>query len=166
MSKIAIFPGTFDPPTVGHLEIVTRGLKIFDKIIIALGINPQKSSLYEKERRLKWIKEIFKNNPNVSIEIYDELTVTFAKKMGADAILRGIRDTTDFEYEKKIDQINRHLFEDIETVYLVSLPENQFISSSLVREIIKWDGDFSKLVPVNVYEDIIGMKKTKINQIM
>ena len=90
MSKIAIFPGTFDPPTVGHLEIVTRGLKIFDKIIIALGINPQKSSLYEKERRLKWIKEIFKNNPNVSIEIYDELTVTFAKKMKADAILRGI----------------------------------------------------------------------------
>ena len=164
MNRIAIFPGTFDPPTVGHLEIVNRGLKIFDKIIIAIGVNPQKNSLYEKERRLKWISDMFADKPNVSAEVYNELTVTFAKKMGACAILRGIRNSLDFEYEKRIDQINHHLFEDIETVYLIPLPETQFVSSTLVREIIKWNGDFSKLVPSNIYEDIISIQKIKHNQ--
>ena len=145
--RIAIFPGSFDPFTKGHEDVVRRGLPLFDKIIISIGFNSTKKRFFELEIMQKMIKEIFKDEPTIEVQTYYELTALFAKKNNARFILRGIRNTTDFEYETPISQANKHVDSDIETVFLVTSPEYMFISSSIVRELYRYGQDVSKFVP-------------------
>ena len=159
MSKIAIFPGSFDPITVGHTDIVKRAIPLFDKIIVAIGVNSQKKSLYDLETRLSWIKQVFANDPTVEVSHYEGLTINFCKKQNAKYILRGIRSAADFEYEKTIAHLNNAMEEDIETVLILSKPELSSISSTIVREIIKGKGDIHKFVPHQIVEDVV--KKLK-----
>ena len=155
MHRIAVFPGSFDPFTIGHEMIVRRALDLFDKIIIGIGINPEKKSFFPLEQRKKWIEQIFENEPKIHVETYQMLTVDFCRKVGAKYILRGLRTSADFEYERLVGQINRQLGNnDIETVYLLTLPEHTFISSTMVREIIRFKGDVSKFVPKIIADDI------------
>jgi pantetheine-phosphate adenylyltransferase len=145
--KIALFAGTFDPFTLGHHEIVLRGLQLFDKIVIGVGINAEKKTMFDVEKRLFFIQEIYKNNPRVEVKSYTNLTIQFASEINAIAILRGIRNSIDLEYEKTIALANRHQNPNIETVFLFSLPEYSFISSTVVREMIKYKGNIEGLVP-------------------
>ncbi len=155
MQRIAVFPGSFDPFTIGHEMIVRRALDLFDKIIIGIGINPEKQSFFPLEVRKRWIERIFENEPKIQVETYQMLTVDFCRKVGAKYILRGLRTSADFEYERLVGQINRQLGNhDIETVYLLTLPEHTFISSTMVREIIRFKGDVSKFVPKIIADDI------------
>jgi len=145
--KTALFAGTFDPFTLGHHEIVLRGLQLFDKIVIGVGINAEKKTMFDIEKRLFFIQEIYKNNPRVEAKSYTNLTIQFASEINAIAILRGIRNSIDLEYEKTIALANRHQNPNIETVFLFSLPEYSFISSTVVREMIKYKGNIEGLVP-------------------
>jgi pantetheine-phosphate adenylyltransferase len=145
--KTALFAGTFDPFTLGHHEIVLRGLQLFDKIVIGVGINAEKKTMFDVEKRLFFIQEIYKNNPRVEVKSYTNLTIQFASEINAIAILRGIRNSIDLEYEKTIALANRHQNPNIETVFLFSLPEYSFISSTVVREMIKYKGNIEGLVP-------------------
>jgi len=145
--KTALFAGTFDPFTLGHHEIVLRGLQLFDKIVIGVGINAEKKTMFDIEKRLFFIQEIYKNNPRVEVKSYTNLTIQFASEINAIAILRGIRNSIDLEYEKTIALANRHQNPNIETVFLFSLPEYSFISSTVVREMIKYKGNIEGLVP-------------------
>ncbi len=153
--NIAVFPGSFDPFTLGHESIVRRALPLFDKIIIGIGENQNKKHFFPLEKRIFWIKELFKDNPKIEIEAYNSLTVEFCKKKNANFILRGLRTSADFEYERLIGQINKALLWNIETVYLLTLPEHTHISSSMVREIIKFKGDVHKFVPALIADDIM-----------
>ena len=153
--KIAVFPGSFDPFTLGHESIVRRALGLFDKIIIAIGVNEYKKGFFSVNQRQQWIAEIFKDEPKVEVEVYYSLTVQFCRKVGAKYILRGLRTSADFEYERLIGQINKDLQWDIETVYLLTLPEHTHISSSMVKEIIKYKGDVSKFLPPNIAKEIM-----------
>jgi pantetheine-phosphate adenylyltransferase len=145
MSKrIALFPGSF---TKGHEDIVLRGLELFDEIIIAVGFNSQKNARYFPiEKMLAYIEQTFKNHP-VKVITYSELTAGLAKKYGAGFLLRGLRNTTDFEYENSISQVNRELNADLESVFLITTPSLAWISSSIVREVHRYDGDVSKFLP-------------------
>ncbi len=145
--RIAIFPGSFDPFTKGHEDVVRRGLPLFDKIIISIGFNSEKKRFFPLETMEKMIQETFKDEDNIEIKVYSELTALFAKKNGARFILRGIRNTTDFEYETPISQANKHVDSDIETVFLITSPQYTFISSSIVRELYRYGQDVSKFVP-------------------
>ena len=146
--KIALFPGSFDPFTKGHEDIVKRGLQLFDEIIIALGYNSGKSSRYFPiEKMVALISETFRNYPNVRVSMYSELTAEFARKHGAKFLLRGIRNTTDYEYENSISQINRKLYQDLESVFLITTPQYAWISSSIIREVHKYGGDVSDFLP-------------------
>jgi len=147
MSKIAAFPGSFDPFTVGHQSIVLRALPLFDKIVIGIGRNTSKDGYFALEKRIAWIQNSFAGNEKVLVEIYDGLTVDFCKRIGAKFILRGLRTSADFEYERAIGQINRAMNPEIENVYLLTLPEHTAISSTIVREIAKHGGDVSQFVP-------------------
>lgn len=149
MSKrIALFPGSFDPFTKGHEDIVLRGLQLFDEIIIAVGYNSQKSTRYfDIDSMITNIAATFKNYPNISIAKYSELTAEFARKNGAKFLLRGLRNTTDFEYENSISQINRNLYNDMESVFLITTPKLAWISSSIIREVHKYGGDVSEFLP-------------------
>jgi len=144
--KTALFPGSFDPFSIGHKNIVERGLCLFDKIIIGIGRNIKKKSLYTEEERQKQIELIFINSPQISVKIYDTLTVDFAKEVGAEFILRGVRTTQDFEYEQKIAEANR-ILTGIETVVLFAEPEKKEISSSLIRELKAFGKDVSDYLP-------------------
>lgn len=145
--KTAVFAGSFDPFTLGHYEIVNRGLQLFDKIIIGIGVNAEKKTMFDTEKRLFFIQETYKNESRVEVKTYSNLTIQFAADVGACAILRGIRNSIDLEYEKTIALANRHQNPDIETVFLFSLPEYSFISSTVVREMIKYKGNLQGLVP-------------------
>ncbi|MEO7174604.1 MAG: pantetheine-phosphate adenylyltransferase [Saprospiraceae bacterium] len=146
--KVAIFPGSFDPITVGHEDIVKRALGIFDQIIIAVGINNQKSTLFSLEQRISWLKETFREFPNVKVDYFEGLTAHYAAKIGAKYLLRGLRNASDFDYEKTISQMNHIVgLGQIETVFLISQPEFSHISSTIVREIIKGNADVSPFVP-------------------
>lgn len=146
--KIALFPGSFDPFTKGHHDVVMRGLKMFDKIIIAIGHNPTKNSRYfEIIQMIKYIEKSFENNDRISVITYHELTAELAKKYSANFLLRGLRNTTDFEYENSISQVNRYLNNELETVFLITSPKVAWISSSIVREVHKHNGDISKFLP-------------------
>lgn len=145
--KTAVFVGMFDPFTLGHYEIVNRGLQLFDKIIIGIGVNSEKKTMFDIEKRLFFIREIYKQKSEIEIMPYSGLTIQFAAEMQATAILRGIRNTIDLEYEKTIALANRHQNPEIETVFLFSLPEYSFISSTVVREMIKHKGNIQGLVP-------------------
>lgn len=159
MTKIAVFPGSFDPITVGHADIVERALPLFDKIIVAVGVNTQKKYLYSLERRMTWLEEVFKDEPKIKIASYEGLTINFCKQEEARYILRGIRSAADFEYEKTIAHLNHAMDEDLETILILSKPELSSISSTIVREIIKGNGDVSKFVPKEI---IASLKETAI----
>jgi pantetheine-phosphate adenylyltransferase len=146
--KIALFPGSFDPFTRGHEDIVKRGLTLFDEIIVSIGYNSQKSNRYFPiEKMVKHIEATFKNYPNVSVLTYAELTAEFARKHGAKFLLRGIRNTTDYEYENSISQVNRKLYHDLESVFLITSPQFAWISSSIIREVHRYGGDVSDFLP-------------------
>jgi pantetheine-phosphate adenylyltransferase len=145
--RIAVFPGTFDPFTIGHLSLIDRGLQLVDEIIIAIGVNPNKKTFYSLEQRIETISKLFEHNPKVSVHPYEGLTVDFAKQVGAQFILRGIRSVNDFEYEKNIADVNRQL-SGIETFVLFTEPVHTHISSSIVRELLSYGKDVSEFVPV------------------
>tara|TARA_B100001059_G_C17750697_1_gene536984 strand:+ start:121 stop:573 length:453 start_codon:yes stop_codon:yes gene_type:complete len=147
--KKAIFPGSFDPITLGHVDIINRGVTLFDEIIVAVGENSSKDYMFSLEQRINFIKVKFKNNPKVRVMNYSGLTVDFCKEIGVDFIMRGLRNPADFEFEKDIALTNRHLSK-LETIFLLTSSQTSFISSSIVREIIKHGGDFKKLVPNSV----------------
>jgi len=151
MKRIALFPGSFDPFTKGHEDIVLRGLALFDEIIIAIGYNSQKQNRYFDIAFMeKKIKETFVTMPEVSVVVYSELTAQLASKYDAQFILRGLRNTTDFEYENSISQVNRDLNDHLETVFLITSPEWAAVNSSIIREVHKYNGDVSKYLPYHL----------------
>jgi pantetheine-phosphate adenylyltransferase len=147
MEKTAIFPGSFDPFTVGHESIVMRALPLFDKIIIAIGHNINKEYYFSLEKRAEWIKKIFKGNSKVEIKTYKGLTVDFCKQVNARYILRGLRTSSDFEYERAVGQMNKAMYPEIETVFLLTMPQHTAINSTIVRDIIRYGGDASLFLP-------------------
>jgi pantetheine-phosphate adenylyltransferase len=148
MKRIAIFPGSFDPFTKGHEDIVLRGLSLFDEIVIAIGYNSTKSKRYfEIDFMIKKIRETFQSYPAISVQTFSELTAEFAKKNNARYLLRGLRNTTDFEYENSISQVNRLLNTELESVFLITSPKFAAISSSIIREVHGYKGDVSQLIP-------------------
>jgi pantetheine-phosphate adenylyltransferase len=152
--KICVFPGSFDPITSGHADIVQRALPLFDKIIIAIGTNSQKNSLFSVEQRKQWIRDVFEHEPKVEIGIFEKLTADFCKKVEAKWILRGLRNASDFDYEKTISQLNFIVGNGVETMFLISQPQFSHISSTIVREIIKGEGDASPFLPsqIKIYQ--------------
>ena len=144
--KTAIFPGSFDPITLGHKDIIEKSLNIFDSVIIGIGQNSEKKYMFSAERRKQFVEETFKSINNIEVKIYDELTVDFCKKNNADFIIRGLRNVSDFEFEKNIALTNRKLG-GIETVFLLTSAKNSFISSGIVRDLIKNNGDYSLFIP-------------------
>lgn len=155
MNRIAVFPGSFDPVTLGHIEIIERALPMFDKIIIALGKNSQKKNYFELEQRMNWLQEIYLHEEKVDIHSYEGLTTEFCRQHKAQFILRGLRNTNDYEYEKVIAQTNRNMAPEIETVFLLSNPVYAHISSTIVKEIIRHKGDISEMVPMVVNRDAL-----------
>jgi pantetheine-phosphate adenylyltransferase len=139
----AIFPGSFDPITLGHVDIINRGVTLFDEVIIAIGENSSKNYMFSLEERIAFIETTFKDNPKVSVVSYSGLTIDFCKAIGVEFILRGLRNPADFEFEKAIAHTNRHL-STLETVFLLTSAQTSFISSSIVREIIRYDGNYKK----------------------
>ena len=155
MKKIAIFPGSFDPFTKGHEDIVLRGLQVFDEIVIAVGHNANKKRFFPIKRMLSCIEKAFENEPRIQVELYNELTVKFAEKHDAKFILRGLRNTTDFEYENAISQANRYVAEDIETFFLITSPKYAYISSSIIREMYKYGQSMEGFLPYDI-KDLEG----------
>ena len=147
--KRAIFPGSFDPITLGHCDIINRGVALFDEVIVAIGENSSKQYMFSIEERKGFIEKTFKNNPKIKVMTYSGLTSDFCKEIEANFILRGLRNPTDFEFEKAIAHTNRKVGE-IETIFLLASVETSFISSSIVREIIHFKGAYENLVPTNV----------------
>lgn len=146
--RIALFPGSFDPFTKGHEDIVLRGLQLFDEIIIAIGYNSQKSNRYfQIDSMVESISDTFAKYPNIKIVKFSELTAEFARKNGARFLLRGLRNTTDFEYENSISQVNRKLNSEMESVFLITTPHLAWISSSIIREVHRYGGDVSEFLP-------------------
>lgn len=147
MNKVALFPGSFDPFTRGHEDIVLRSLKIFDEVIITVGHNSKKTRYFDINMMLKCIESAFTGTDNVKVIVYDELTAELAKKCDANYLVRGLRNTTDFEYENGISQVNKYLNAEIETIFLITSPELAPISSSIIREVHKYGGDVSAFLP-------------------
>jgi pantetheine-phosphate adenylyltransferase len=148
--KIAVFPGSFDPITTGHVDLVYRALTIFDEIVIAIGVNSQKQTLFSVEDRKLWIENVFADEPRVTVDVFQGLTVHYCKKVDAHFLLRGLRNASDFDYEKTISQLNHIVGEDVETLFLISKPEFSHISSTIVREIIKGGGNAKPFLPEGV----------------
>jgi len=148
--KIAVFPGSFDPITVGHESIIRRALPLFDKIIVVVGINTDKKSMFSMEQRIVWIQETFSDCPTIEIASHSGLTVDFCKKVGANYILRGLRTSADFEFERSIGQTNKSLVPEIDTVFMLTLPEHTFINSSIVRDVFRNGGDVSNFIPSKI----------------
>ena len=141
MEKIAVFPGSFDPITVGHVDIVMRALPFFDKIIVAVGVNDQKKALFPLPDRLKWLDQVFRDEPKIEIGSFENLTAHYCSRIGAKYLIRGLRNASDFDYEKTISQLNHIVGNGLETIFLISQPAFSHISSTIVREIIKGGGD-------------------------
>ena len=144
--KRAIFPGSFDPITLGHYDIIKRGVKLFDEIIVAIGVNADKKYMFSLKERQQFIERTFSDEPKVKVLTYSGLTVDFCKEIGVEFILRGLRNPADFEFEKAIAHTNRNLAP-IETIFLLTSAETSFIASSIVRDVIRNNGNFTKLVP-------------------
>jgi pantetheine-phosphate adenylyltransferase len=155
MNRICLFPGTFDPVTLGHTDIIDRALPLFDKLFIGIGRNTNKQPMFSELQRLDWLKEIYKNNDKVEAIVYDGLTVDCCKQVGANFILRGIRYVNDFEYEKAIADMNRSIAVNIETIFLTCLPQYTSVASTLVRDVLKNGGDVSKFLPDAVNHTIL-----------
>ena len=147
--KRAIFPGSFDPITLGHYDIIKRGVTLFDEVIVAIGVNASKKYMFSIEERMKFIKEAFKDEPKITVVSYEGLTVDFCQKHNVEFILRGLRNPADFEFEKAIAHTNRDLAP-IETVFLLTAASTSYIASSIVRDVIRNNGDYTKLVPKSV----------------
>ena len=154
MERICLFPGTFDPITLGHVDVIRRAMPLFDKIIVAVGINAGKSPMFSPEQRIKWIDEIFHDESGISSAMYEGLTVNFCRKVGAGYILRGIRYVSDFEYEKTIADANRTLDPGIETFFLTCEPKYTSVASTIVRDIIRNGGDAPLFLPTPVAKSI------------
>ncbi|MCD6062910.1 MAG: coaD [Flavipsychrobacter sp.] len=150
MQRICLFPGTFDPITKGHVDVIQRSVGLFDKLVIGIGSNSSKQPMFSVEQRCNWIREIFKNEPRIEVSGYEGLTIDYCRKVNAKYILRGIRYVSDFEYEKAIADMNRMLDPDIETIFLTCSPEYSTISSTLVRDVIRNKGNVSLFVPKEV----------------
>ncbi len=150
MQRICLFPGTFDPITLGHMDVIGRAINLFDKLIIGVGINSSKQPMFTVEQRTGWIKEIYKNEPRIEVTGYGGLTIDYCHTVGAQFILRGIRYISDFEYEKAIADMNRMLAPDIETIFLTCSPTYSTISSTLVRDVIRNGGNASMFMPEEV----------------
>ena len=147
--KRAVFPGSFDPITIGHLDIVNRGLKVFDEIIIGIGENTDKKYMFSSDQRAEYVKTVFKKNNNVTVKTYSGLTVDFCKKNNIEFMIRGLRNPADFEFEKSIALTNREMT-GIETIFFLTSPENSFISSSIVRDLIRNKGDYKLFIPKGI----------------
>ena len=152
--RICLFPGTFDPVTLGHTDIIDRALPLFDKVVIGIGRNVNKEPMFSDEQRLEWLNEIYADNKKVESILYEGLTVECCKKVGASFILRGIRYVNDFEYEKAIADMNRSLTGNIETVFLTCLPQFTSVASTLVRDVLRNGGDVSAFLPKPVNKTI------------
>lgn len=147
MQRICLFPGTFDPLTLGHVDIIQRAADLFDKLVVGIGINANKQPMFTIEQRVNWIKELFRDDPRIEAAGYEGLTIDFCRKIKATYILRGIRYVSDFEYEKAIADMNRALAPDTETIFLTTAPQYSSISSTLVRDVIRNKGNVSQFVP-------------------
>lgn len=148
--RIALFPGSFDPITNGHYNIITRALPLFDEIIVAVGENAIKTYMFSLDQRMAWIKETFANEPKISVAKYSGLTVDFAQKVGANFLLRGVRNPADFEFEKAVAQANREMVPTLDTVFLLTSARFAYISSSIVRDVVRNHGDYTLFVPSQV----------------
>lgn len=157
--KIALFPGSFDPITKGHKSIVERALPMFDKIVVAVGSNTAKNSVFPLEKRIEWIERTFAQYDNVEVVTFNSLTVDFCREIGAKYILRGLRNSTDFQYERNIARINQELDSEIETIFLMTKPDDAAISSSLVREILSFGRDVSQFIPEEIEISINDIKR-------
>lgn len=164
MQKIAIFPGSFDPFHIGHESIVRRAIPLFDKIIIMIGYNANKKSFFPIENRIKWINQVFENVEKVEVRLHEGLTVDFCKEVNAGYILRGLRTSADFEYERAIAQVNKKMHPEIETTFLLTLPEHTPINATIIRDIIFHGGDASMFLPkcLNMEEFKVNNKKSNI----
>jgi pantetheine-phosphate adenylyltransferase len=156
MPRNCLFPGTFDPITIGHLDIIQRSLRLFDKLIIGIGRNANKASMFSEQQRLDWIKEIYKDNPKIEAVVYDGLTIECCRSVGANYILRGIRYVNDFEYEKAIADMNRSLDNNIETIFLTCLPQYTSVASTLVRDVLRNGGNAAQFLPDVVAKSLKG----------
>jgi len=152
--KVGIFPGSFDPITVGHIDLIERSLPLFDKVILAIGQNSQKKYLFSLEQRRDWLEDIAAMYENTEVDTYEGLTVNFAKEKNAGYLIRGLRNASDFDYEKTISQLNNIVGSGLETIFFIAQPGMSHISSTIVREIIKGKGDVSAFVPDQIYKDI------------
>lgn len=148
--RIAVFPGSFDPITIGHVDLVKRALPLFDKIIVAVGINSSKKYLFTLEQRMQWLHDVFDQFPSVEVDQFENLTAHYCKRIGARYLLRGLRNASDFDYEKTISQLNHIVGDGIETVFLIAQPEYTHISSTIVREIIVGGADATPFIPQEV----------------
>lgn len=156
MEKIALFPGSFDPITIGHENIVRRGLYLFDRIIVAIGYNSIKKGFFPLEKRLLWIRQVFEDEPRITVDYFKGLTIEYCRKVNARYLLRGIRTAADFEYERAIAQTNKAMAPDIESVFLLTAPEHASVNSTIVRDIIMHGGDASIFLPNS--RDLISFK--------
>ncbi|MEO8110155.1 MAG: pantetheine-phosphate adenylyltransferase [Ginsengibacter sp.] len=154
MERNCLFPGTFDPVTLGHTDIIDRALPLFDNFVIGIGRNSNKIPMFSEEQRIEWLKEIYANEPKIKVVAYDGLTVSCCKTVGANFILRGIRYVNDFEYEKAIADMNRSLAHNIETVFLTCLPKYTSVASTLIRDVYRNGGDVSQFLPQAVIKSI------------
>jgi pantetheine-phosphate adenylyltransferase len=152
--RICLFPGTFDPVTLGHIDIINRALPLFDKIYVGIGINSSKNPMFSAAQRMEWFKEIYKDEPRVESVVYDGLTVHYCEKIGARFILRGIRYVSDFEYEKTIADANRTMDNNIETIFLTGEPKYTSVASTIVRDILRNGGNASPFLPQAVIDSI------------
>lgn len=149
--RIAVFPGSFDPITIGHVDLVKRALPLFDKIIVAVGINASKKYLFTLEQRVQWLHDVFDQFPSVEVDQFENLTAHYCKRIGARYLLRGLRNASDFDYEKTISQLNHIVGDGIETVFLIAQPEFSHISSTIVREIIVGGADATPFIPEAIH---------------
>ncbi|MFA5243893.1 MAG: pantetheine-phosphate adenylyltransferase [Pedobacter sp.] len=149
--KIALFPGSFDPVTKAHVDILKRSLPLFDKVVIGIGLNSTKAPFLSTEKRKKMLRAVFANEPKIEVQTYEGLTVNFCKKIKADYMIRGIRTVSDFEYEKAIAQMNHALVPEIESIFIVSKPGYSSISSTIVRDILRNNGDVEQFIPKEAF---------------
>jgi pantetheine-phosphate adenylyltransferase len=154
MQRICLFPGTFDPVTLGHIDIINRSLPLFDKVVVGIGINASKNPMFTADQRKLWFEDIYKDQPKVEVATYDGLTVKFCQAIGANFILRGIRYVSDFEYEKTIADANRTMDRHIETIFLTGEPKYTSVASTIVRDIIRNGGDASPFLPEAVIKTL------------
>jgi pantetheine-phosphate adenylyltransferase len=159
--KIAVFPGSFDPITIGHVDLVRRALPLFDQIIVAVGVNSTKKTLFTLEQRLGWLRQVFEQDPKVKVDYFENLTAHYCQRIGARFLLRGLRNASDFDYEKTISQLNHIVGEGIETVFLIAQPEYTHISSTIVREIIVGGADASLFIPKEIHNSFEALTLQK-----